>query len=507
MRNLEEYYHEVLSKDAAFDSSTAKVASIARSSDQEAIAEIFELVAAAAVTCDNRSEFVSRIMTMSPDNQAQMKGIIESSLARLSDYDAAAGEDDNDVEENELVFGQEIPGGTESRDQDDSLFPGKRASYRDEGREELEKALADARRELAAHKSQASMIAEDGENAQKKLKALVHDLQERLDKRQDELVNVESLHKMASTELEDTKAKLDDLEEKNAQLADDLDVANSKAVQLRKAESTVMAYRKKLEGVGVMNQQMTDLEDQAASYVKQIVDLETDVKKVPSLQKTIDDLRAQVSAMTRESADAGSVVKGSVSEIAELKSKLAATESAKKMYEEELEDLRSQQGNSAEDEVASPMAGLSLSANQDTAKTKEKVMRLEIENKKLQGEIESLKAGAVAVSAVSNESELIEEIRQLKEDLAKKEAEKTKIGTDKEKLEAYTKRTLAKFQEKYLVALQECKAKLKEKQDKIEALESRSASEKTAQKREERLLASTIYELGLTIMQNRLKER
>ena len=36
-------------------------------------------------------------------------------------------------------------------------------------------------------------------------------------------------------------------------------------------------------------------------------------------------------------------------------------------------------------------------------------------------------------------------------------------------------------------------------------LEQRGASERTAQKREERLLSSTIYELGLAIMQNRLK--
>merc|ERR1712157_610388 len=96
-------------------------------------------------------------------------------------------------------------------------------------------------------------------------------------------------------------------------------------------------------------------------------------------------------------------------------------------------------------------------------------------------------------------------IKALQQELEKKTAENKKIVTDKDKLEAYTKRTLAKFQDKYLVALQECKAKLKEKQDKIESLESRSASERTAQKREERLLSSTIYELGLGIMQNRLK--
>jgi len=521
LRNLEEFYHDVLGKDADFESCIAKVASIARSSDKEGLAQLFELVAAAAVTCDNRSEFVCHIMNMSPENQVQMKGIIETSLSRLSDYDADTGQEDDEVEENEMVFGQD-PNAALDIEEDDSLFsPGARSrTYsvnKDEGREELEKALMDAKRELAAHKSQASFVAEDSDSAHKKLKALVGDLQDRLEKRQEELADIEIQHRMASVELEDAKSKVDDLEEKNLQLADDLDVANSKAEQLRKAEATVVSYRKKLEGVSAMNQQMTDLEDQAASYLKQIVELENDAKKIPTMQKTIDELRDQTSAMERESADAGSVVKDSVVEIAQLKTKLSTAESAKKMYEEELEELRAQQGADADDDLGSPMAGLSLSANQDSAATKEKIMRLEIENKSLKEEVDTLQVGAGAATAaaaaaataaaVSNDTALKDEISRLEEALVKKEAEKTKIGTDKEKLEAYTKRTLAKFQEKYLVALQECKAKLKEKQDKIEALESRSASEKTAQKREERLLSSTIYELGLTIMQNRLKER
>jgi protein HOOK3 len=142
-----------------------------------------------------------------------------------------------------------------------------------------------------------------------------------------------------------------------------------------------------------------------------------------------------------------------------------------------------------------------------SAEQREKTMRMEIENKKLKEELEALKNGGVLASAFGDTSALEAEIKALKEELEKKTAENKKIGSDKDKLEAYTKRTLAKFQDKYLVALQECKAKLKEKQDKIEILESRSATEKTAQKREERLLSSTIYELGLAIMQNRLKER
>ena len=100
---------------------------------------------------------------------------------------------------------------------------------------------------------------------------------------------------------------------------------------------------------------------------------------------------------------------------------------------------------------------------------------------------------------------LQQQIQQLQNDIQIKEQENIKISNDKDKLEAYTKRTLAKFQDKYLVALQECKMKLKEKQDKIEILEKRSLNERNQQKREERLLSSTIYELGLGIMQTKLK--
>mmetsp|Transcript_39224 Transcript_39224/g.44727 ORF Transcript_39224/g.44727 Transcript_39224/m.44727 type:complete len:574 (-) Transcript_39224:295-2016(-) len=498
LRNLEEFYHVGLKKDADFAGCTAKAASIARSSDREALAELFELVAAAAVTCENRGEFVSRIMKMTGESQVHMKGIIESSLSRLSDYDATSIEED---EEDDLVFGQEAP----STAEDEGLFNGGHTSFyaRDHDRDEIEKELDDTKRELVGLKCQAALMNEDNEKSQKKLRVLVEDLQSRLEKRQDELMEMEERYKLSSNELDDARSEVYNLTMKNSQLADDLDVANSKAEKLRKAEATVVAYRKKLEGLGVMNQQMTDLEDQAASYLKQIVDLENDVKKVPSMQKIIEELRDKLSTMERESAAVGSAVKGSVSETAELRSKLNEAVNAKKMYEEELKELRAQQGISMDDEVVSPMDGLSLTGQNNTD-MKEKLMRIEIENQTLREQNETLRTGVVDSS---NLNVMEEQMNRLKEELIKKEAEKTKIGTDKEKLEAYTKRTLAKFQEKYLVALQECKTKLKEKQDRIETLESRCSSEKTAQKREERLLSSTIYELGLTIMQNRLKER
>ena len=78
-----------------------------------------------------------------------------------------------------------------------------------------------------------------------------------------------------------------------------------------------------------------------------------------------------------------------------------------------------------------------------------------------------------------------------------------KLTNEKAKLELYAKQSLHKFQNKFLVALQNLKQKLKEKQEKIDRLEG----EKIVQKREEKLVCGSIYELGLEILRNNDAEK
>lgn len=543
-RNLENYFHEVLHKDADFESAAGKVSAIARHGDRDAIASIFELLAAAAVTCEERSKFVGRIIQMSPECQFQMKSIIESSLARISDYESPSGNPvTQETEEPEVVFDDydddNLPDELENLDVDSAAITEMSTMFRtamdeisnmsggagagDEAtdvtkvsiiiqeRDELRSALQDARRELAAHKSQSAVMAEDTEAAQRKIRSLAEDLQDRLKRREEELSETQDELAKTKRSLRDLEEKSTDLEEKNANLADELDVANSKAAQLRKAEATVVAYRKKLEGVGVMNQQMTELEDQAAGHVRKIVDLESEVKQVPTLKKNIDELQSQLAKVKNEKQEVEEVLKSKGTEVSKLKADVSAAESAKKIFAEELEEIRAQQEGELDGE------GFGAGASE----AKERALRLDLENKDLKKKMEELKekvktaqssasAAALVAGGASGNSDVTAlrvEVTRLQEEVKKKEGEKEKLSSDKEKLEAYTKKTLAKFQEKYLVALHECKAKLQEKHNKIEALEKRSQSEKTAQKREERLLSSTIYELGLTILQQRLKDR
>ena len=568
------------------------VSAIAKEADADGIVSLVELVAAAAVQCEKRGEIVPRIMTMSASGQVEMKGVIEDSMGQLQDRDD--GDEDDDVDgddgdddgnDDEGIGGG--PGGGEIEfdsddyDSDDNGDPSNSMSAmfsaaehdidaamadldgeaaaisgspRGSGsvtlikeRDELKSSLEQAQRELASHKSQATILAEEHESAERKLRALAEDLQERLGRRQEELSAAEEELAKTKRARDDAESKVTDLTEKCATLADELDVASAKAAQLAKAEATVVAYRKRLEAAGSMTQQMTEMENQAEGYLRQIMELETDVKRLPGLQNTVDELQTKVGKLEKERVTAEDDLRAKAAEVTKLKGELSSAESARKMFEEELTTLKAQQESAADtsmDDLAKDVSGMSMSgANaKSMAEAKEKAMRMEVENQKLQEEMEEMKrrheaeleqaaaaaeaaAAAAAATAATSEAaaaakeqaqpavsslelaKLKGHIAQLEKDLKQKEAEKAKLGSDKEKLEAYTKKTLSKFQEKYLVALQECKAKLKEKHDKIEALEMRSASEKTAQKREERLLSSTIYELGLAIMQQRLKER
>jgi len=351
--------------------------------------------------------------------------------------------------------------------------------------------------------------------ANQKLRLFAEDLQERLQDREGELMDLEQSARTTKRTLEEMTVEVEQLREKNRLLEDEMSVAQSQVSQLRKAEASVLTYRKKLESVGVMNMQMQELEDQSATYLRQIVDLENSVKTIPSLQKKIADLTEQVNKYERDVDDTSSGFKLKDAEIVKLRGQLTASENAKKMFEEELETVRAEQevAKSAADNADDfGMSGLSLSTK-DVSELKEKAIRLEVENKSLKDQIAngaSSGGGQGGADGSAEASEVLAfkaQIVSLQADIKERESMVNKLTNDKEKLEAYTKKTLHKFQEKYLVALQECKAKLKDKHDKIEALEARQSAERIAQKREERLLSSTIYELGLSIMQNRLTKK
>jgi protein HOOK3 len=480
LRNLEDFYHEELRKDADFESLSTYINDIAKEEDQEHLLEFVELILVAVTSCEDKEIFVGRMMEMDPECLGELQEILQDAYKVITNFDEGDTEGDGDADS--LVF-EEKAGEDEPSTASSVLFPSHEDSSLMKEKDELLQALQDAKREIGHLKSQASIDAEDNRKEKDKLRALNDDLQQRLAIRDNELSSVEQAIKNTKRTLEEAQADVADLTEKNASLADELDVEKSKVLQLRKSEAMVEVYRKKLDELQSSNQQMGNIEDQTAKYVEQIMTLENENRKIPSLKKMLEESQIQTKKLESRIADVEFALGVKDNEINKLKDDVSNSEKAKKMYRDELNELRAYNEGAAD-------AALSLNSFSDS---NEKTVRmLENELSKLRAQKLEMQGGGLA---------------ELQKQLDEKEEEVAKLSLDKERLEMYTKKTLQKFQEKYLVALQDCKLKLKEKCDKIEALEMRSTNEKVAQKREEKLLLSALFELGIGVMSNRHGKR
>mmetsp|Transcript_19735 Transcript_19735/g.25594 ORF Transcript_19735/g.25594 Transcript_19735/m.25594 type:complete len:569 (+) Transcript_19735:264-1970(+) len=496
VRNLEEYFLSVLNKRLDL-SDKVDIGLIARHENSERvqahdqIVTLFSFIAAAAVQCEDNSVFVSRIMNMAQDKQMVMKELIENALGGLEEE--GGGVDDQNSE-------------SDSDDDEELDFNGSQSMLVNLLEEKLNLANAEIEKLQEKNNSEELLAANE------KLRLFAEDLQERLQESELELTENEKELAKSKRSVEELSSKVASLLESNKLLEDEMSVANSQVAQLRKAEASVLTYRKKLEDAALTTQQMQELEDQSATYLRQIVDLENSVKTIPALKKTVAEYSLKLQQYEKQQEDSAGNDEAKDAELINIRNQLKAVVSSKKILEEELARVQ-HEAEEAERErnettKSSSVNGVGVTFNsigvtsEELSNMKEKVIRLEVENKALKDQINE-KAGETGPDSAEVVA-LKSTIAALEADVSEREAMVNKLTSDKEKLEAYTKKTLHKFQEKYLVALQECKAKLKDKHDKIEALESRQAAERSAQKREERLLSGVMYELGLAIMQNRL---
>jgi len=499
VRNLEEYFLSVLNKRLDL-SDKVDIGLIARHEDSECeqahdqIVTLFSFVAAAAVQCEDNSVFVSRIMNMAQDKQMVMKELIENALGGLEE-EGGGGDDQNSE--------------SDSDDDEELDFNGSPSMLVDLLEEKLNLANAEIEKLQEKNNSEELLAANE------KLRLFAEDLQERLQESDLELTENEKELAKSKRSVEELSSKVGSLLESNKLLEDEMSVANSQVAQLRKAEASVLTYRKKLEDAALTTQQMQELEDQSATYLRQIVDLENSVKTIPALKKTLAEYSLKLQQYEKQQEDSAGNDEAKDAELLSIRNQLKAVVSSKKILEEELARVQ-HEAEEAERErnettKSSSVNGVGVTLNsigvtsEELSNTKEKVIRLEVENKALKDQINE---NAGETGPDSAEVFILKStIAALEADVSERQAMVNKLTSDKDKLEVYTKKTLHKFQEKYLVALQECKAKLKDKHDKIEALESRQAAERSAQKREERLLSGVMYELGLAIMQNRLSSK
>jgi hypothetical protein len=158
---------------------------------------------------------------------------------------------------------------------------------------------------------------------------------------------------------------------------------------------------------------------------------------------------------------------------------------------------------------------------QEVRHREDRCVKLELEVQKCNRELAKLQSERADKSSTARIKELEELVAQsqsklashqaltvtvgmLKEKVEKKEAETAGLLADKEKLEAYSKQKIHGVQEKYMSAIKTCKDQLAEKDLKLQRVNDQYKQLRHSSQRENQLLISAIYELGMSVTEHRL---
>lgn len=215
-------------------------------------------------------------------------------------------------------------------------------------------------------------------------------------------------------------------------------------------------------------------------------------EKVKALQRTL----SQYQQMNGESGNGESDVSGTAG-VKDISFLVAENEELKnqKIHYEQLLIQSKKQAHSLEQEMTllkQQIAANNINNNNDSnAKAGDEIARSAKELKDLQMK-----------TAVHQKT-----IKMMEEKLQEKESAINKLIQEKNKLENYARKQLMTFKEKYMLTLQTMRAEKKELEDRINSQMMSLEKNQETWRREEKLLSSALFEIGVKIMDRKLQSR
>ena len=347
------------------------------------------------------------------------------------------------------------------------------------------------------------------------------------------------------------------------QMADELDIAKDKASKLSRAEATIDKYQRKLEELSELKKQNKELEDKLDKSYDQVQELEASVRSMSSLNKLVEQYKDKAVEFEREKFEAMSALQMKNDELHRVLTDLESANEARRFVEEELASVKSELETDDVGPSSGGNAGLGLFESATALKEQNKRLERELkvakhaaaeggsggsDLTKLQDDIalltaeledtkrakkeredlaftlrrqlaeltaeyqktakalqESETSGGPINSAVAKEAEQqlsqrANTIRLLEEKLKEKETLINKLEQDKLKLETFAKKTVAGFKEKYMNVLHRITAEKKTLEGRLQAVILKNEKNQETHRREERLVLSAMYEIGVRIM-------
>ena len=319
------------------------VSAIAKCEDKELcrkeLMKLCGFVLVAAVQSKDKSIFVDRIMRMTPEKQLVMKEIIENVLAidpfcslqgKVDESTISLGGVDSSFDISFQVNSQNgLNVSPLKTDVSNATYDNGDDDDDDETTLVTSDVIISDSPEKSSNISQALKLEE--------LESTNRALTTQLEKKEKLLKETEDKLRQVRVNLDE---KIKEIGEKDLRLEDELNLSQDQAQKIRKLEALIVGYKEKLENVGIMSDQMHELEERSSKLMNQMMSMEDTANLVPGLQEKVSNYSKTIDVLSIDLSDAKQTIKVQEEKITDLSNLLAAAEHEKESVEIELSGAR-----------------------------------------------------------------------------------------------------------------------------------------------------------------------
>ncbi|EGG16600.1 hook family protein [Cavenderia fasciculata] len=403
--------------------------------DEEEIVNLIKVILGIAVECDDKEKYIGAIMNLDADVQNDMMVIIGEIMAS---HQSQMGIADNRTSFDDSNNHSDIE--TKSTNKEEILLTDERVTMFQHQIEQLEKEKVRNKDEIEEMSIGLTQLEAEKKSLlleKENLVELCTNLQQTLvesqkllaDHKAQASMNVMTDHRIKEEihnlqlQIEDKDKYIYDLKKKieegirqineNRELRDEIDILREKAITAEATEEKLKKFQHKIEEINELKKQIRTLEDNNDNYLQQILDLEEQLKKSVSYKSQMEQTKQQILSLKIENTK----MELSIKSITEERDKLASTVSQYELDQQsltsqlegqrkKLQDLEHDKDSKLLEESSSGGGGGGFDQIMDSS-TKERLFRLERENKRLKESIEK-------VPELENQ---LEEANTIKEDL------------------------------------------------------------------------------------------
>ncbi|XP_067900565.1 protein Hook homolog 3 isoform X1 [Heterodontus francisci] len=395
LKGILDYYHEVLGQQIT-DFPLPDVNLIGEHSDAAELGRMLQLILGCAVNCEQKQEQIQTIMMMEESVQHVVMAAIQELMSK--ETPASVGNDayldlDRQLKKITEELNEALAAKEEISQRCHELDMQVAALQEEKG------SLLVENQALMERLNQSDSIEDPNSPAGRRhlqLQTQLEQLQEetfRLEAAKDDYrIRCEELEKEI-LELRQQNEELTSLAEEAQSLKDEMDVLRHSSDKVGKLEGMVESYKKKLEDLGDLRRQVKLLEEKNTMYMQNTVSLEEELRKANATRAQLETYKRQVvelqNRLSEESKKADKMefeykrLKEKVDTLQKEKDRLRTERDSLKETIEELRCVQVHQGQLTAGliPINSQEASDSLAAEIITPEIKEKLIRLQHENK------------------------------------------------------------------------------------------------------------------------------